>query len=110
LLHIEQVIIGAKYSKHAWTAHEAFTALRCGEGLSHEGHPFSRAVNLPDTTGLLHAAAKLFVSAHDLQAAEKLALSEEYGRQAVHNCCVMNSALAAAGRYSFENALFPQPV
>ena len=32
-----------------------------------------------------------------LQAAEKLALFEGYGLQAVHNCCVMNPALAAEG-------------
>jgi hypothetical protein len=41
-----------------------------------------------------------------LDAAEKLALSEGYGLQAVHNCCVMNPALAAEGRYSSRNRTF----
>jgi hypothetical protein len=40
------------------------------------------------------------------QAAEKLALSEGYGLQAVHNCCVMNPALAAEGCYSSRNHPF----
>jgi hypothetical protein len=37
---------------------------------------------------------------------EKLALSEGYGRQAVHNCGVMNPALAAEWRYSSPNRTF----
>jgi hypothetical protein len=41
-----------------------------------------------------------------LQGAEKLALSEGYGLQAVHNCCVMNPALAAEGCYSSRNHTF----
>jgi hypothetical protein len=40
------------------------------------------------------------------QAAEKLALSEGYGLQAVHDCCVMNPALAAEGCYSSRNHPF----
>ena len=43
-----------------------------------------------------------------LEAAEKRALSEGYGLQAVHNCCVMKPALAAEGRYSSRNRTFPQ--
>ena len=41
-----------------------------------------------------------------LQAAENLALFEGYGLQAVHNCCVMNPALAAEGCYSSRNHPF----
>jgi hypothetical protein len=40
------------------------------------------------------------------EAAEKLALFEGYGLQAVHNCCVMNPALAAEGYYSSRNHPF----
>jgi predicted CoA-binding protein len=45
-----------------------------------------------------------------LEAAEKLALPEGYGLQAVHNRCVMKPALAAEGRYSSRNRTFPEPV
>jgi hypothetical protein len=41
-----------------------------------------------------------------LKAAEKLALPEGYGLQAVHNYCGMNPALAAEGRYSSRNLTF----
>jgi len=41
-----------------------------------------------------------------LQAAEKLALFEGYGLQAVHNRCVMNPALAAESCYSYRNHPF----
>jgi hypothetical protein len=43
-------------------------------------------------------------------AAKKLALSEGYGLQAAHNCCVMTPALAAEGRVFLEIALCPQPL
>ena len=42
-----------------------------------------------------------------LEAAEKLALSEGYGLQAVHNCCVMNPALAAEGSSSRNRTVVP---
>ena len=47
-----------------------------------------------------------FVSGHDFRGCGKIALSEGYGLQAVHNSGVMNPALAAEGRYSFRNRTF----
>src|SRR5450755_4331426 len=58
----------------------------------------ARLKSCPDTKASFSAAAK--------QAAEKLALFEGYGLQAVHNCCVMNPALAAEGCYSSRNHPF----
>jgi hypothetical protein len=61
-----------------------------------------------------------FVSGHDLSRAVKASnneglspcgnpvLSEGYGLQAVHNCCVMKSALAAEGCNSFAITLYAQ--
>jgi hypothetical protein len=37
------------------------------------------------------------VSGHDFTGCVKLALVEGYGLQAVHNCCVVDPALAAEG-------------
>jgi hypothetical protein len=42
-------------------------------------------------------------------AAGKFALPEGYGLQAVHNCCVMNPALATGAATLLETALCPQP-
>jgi hypothetical protein len=36
--------------------------------------------------------------------------TEGYGLQAVHDCCVMNSALAAEGCLPLKTSIFPDPV
>jgi hypothetical protein len=40
----------------------------------------------------------------------KTRFSEGYGLQAVHNCCVMNSALAAEGCFLLKTGIVPQPL
>ena len=58
------------------------------------GHDFSRAVKAPNEEGFSPCGNPI--------------LSEGYGLQAVHNCCVTNPALAAEGCNSFEITLFAQ--
>jgi hypothetical protein len=58
----------------------------------------------------MSAREELWTKGTALQAAEKLALFEGYGLQAVHNCCVMNPALAAEGCFLHKIGIFPQPV
>jgi hypothetical protein len=58
------------------------------------GHGFSRAIKAANDEGFSPCGNPV--------------LSEGYGLQAVHNCCVMNPALAAEGCNSFAITLFAQ--